>query len=338
MTDTTVRDTLKGLNEQQFRLAATTQEVQNIGGHVITDPTVRDTLKGLNEEQFPIFNGAPDMPHSILSVTDPTVRATLKGLNEEQFPVFNAAPEMPGLIQSVTDPTVRDTLKGLNEQQFRVGDTSPDVDNMGGYVLLDPTVRDTLKGLNEQQFRVGDTSPDVDNMSGYVLIDPTVRDTLKGLNEVQLQTAPASEEDTGSWVSFQGPLRIGARREQYATDTRPGPMLYAPDLSGPNIGPAAVTSRQNRGQDELYWVEPSQIVAEAGDSMTRWLGLQTRDTKREMGPSVPVANFTQDNGVFFTTDRMYPLTFPKCRRPDDLDDEFLTIRPDHFRQGTIFNN
>jgi hypothetical protein len=308
VTDVTVRDTLKGLNENQFRIAATAQQTQEVGGHVVTDYTVRDTLKGLNETQFPTVIGTAteSMPTTILSVTDPTVRETLKGLNETQFPtvIGTATESMPPTILSVTDPTVRDTLKGLNEMQSHMAMTS-----------------------------VGNGQE-----SGYVVIDTVPRDTLKGLNELNLQPGMASEDHLGSWISFQGDLRIGARREQYATDVRPGVALYSSDVSGPNIGPSHTTSKQNRGQDELYWVEPSQIVAEVGDTMTRWIGEQTRDTKRQMGPSIPVANFTQDNGVFLATDRMYPLAFPKCRQPDDIDDEWMTIRPDHFRAGVIFGD
>ena len=127
-----------------------------------------------------------------------------------------------------------------------------------------------------------------------MVIDTTVRDTLKGLNELKLQSGMASEEDTGSWIPFQGDFRIGARPQQYTTDVRPGNIFYASDLSGPEVGPSEITSSQNRGQDELYWTEPSQIVAEVGDTMTRWIGEQTRDIRqRQMGPSIPVANFTQ---------------------------------------------
>jgi len=339
----TVRDTLKGLNEQQFRTAALTQQINDMGGHVLIDPTVRQTLKGLNEIQYPIVVAAPTetIPSVGLSVIDPTVRDTLKGLNEQQFPTVVASPleSMPSSAMSVVDPTVRDTLKGLNEQQFPTVVYSP-LESMPATMagVTDPTVRDTLKGLNELQLRTNNPGIDYGQLSGHVVIDPTVRDTLKGLNELQLQTGMASEQYLGDGLPFQGDLRIGARRSDYSTDTRPGDTFFGADLTGPNIGPAQSTSKQNRGQEEFYWVEPSQIVAEVGDTAVRWIGQQTRDTRRQMGPNTPGADFTQDNGVFLSVDRMYPMSFPSCRRPDSIDDEWQSMRPDHFRSGVIFGD
>jgi hypothetical protein len=299
-----VRDTLKGLNETNFGyLAAAPLQQQQTGGYVLIDPTVRDTLKGLNETQFPLTSSTAleSMPSTGFVITDPTVRDTLKGLNETQFPLTSA--------------TALETMPST------------------GFVVTDPTVRDTLKGLNETQFPLmGGQSAEQQATGGYVLIDPTVRDTLKGLSERTLQPGMASESSTGSWIPFQGEFRIGARREYYATDVPITSMHYAAEGSGPEVGPGIITSRQNRGRDELYWTEPSQIPADVGATQTRWIGLQTRDTKSEMGPSVPVANFTQDNSVNLTMPRQYPLVFPSCQRPDDLDDEFLTIRPNYFRE------
>jgi hypothetical protein len=339
VTDTTVRDTLKGLQETNFPImAGAPLQQQQSGGWVMQDTTVRDTLKGLNETNFPTMAGAPlqQQQSGGYVLIDPTVRDTLKGLQETQFPLTSstALESMPSTGFVITDPTVRDTLKGLNETQFPLTSaTALNTMPSTGFVVTDPTVRDTLKGLQEIQFPVM-AGPSVEQQStgGYVLIDPTVKDTLKGLSERTLQPGLASEIDTGSWVPFQGEFRIGARREYYATDVPVTSMHYGTEGSGPGVGPSLVTSRQNRGRDELYWTEPSQIPVEVGTSQTRWIGLQTRDTKTEFGPSVPVANFTQDNSVYLSVPRQYPLVFPSCQRPDDLDDEFLTIRPNYFRE------
>jgi hypothetical protein len=304
------------------------------GGHVVTDPTVRDTLKGLSEETLPIVQSNTDVSggHVLL---DPTVRATLKGLNENQFPLVSASPlaSLPSSLMGVIDPTVRDTLKGLNENQFPLVSATP-LETQPSVLMgvIDPTVRDTLKGLSEENLP---TSSLYSIDSSYVLIDPTVRDTLKGLSEQNLATAPASEQDRGSWISFQGPLRIGAKREQYTTNNPQVSAHYSSSPSGPNVGPALTTTRQNRGRDELFWTEPSGIVAGTGDTMTRWIGLQTHDTKTEMGPAIPVANFTQENGVNMTMVRPFPIVFPNCQRPDDLDDEFLSIRPTYFGESSV---
>jgi len=338
VTDVTVRDTLKGLNEQQFPQFSALTPTEQFGGYVVTDVTVRDTLKGLNESQFPITSMSvlENMPSTGLSVIDPTVRDTLKGLNESQFPITSTTPleSMPSTGLSVIDPTLRDTLKGLNERQFPITSTTP-LESMPstGLSVIDPTVRDTLKGLSELALPVRMAALENGQESGYVVIDTVPRETLKGLNEMQLQTGMASEDATGSWIPFQGDMRIGPRREYYSTQNPLVSAAFLPSLSGPNIGPAMTTSRQNRGQDELYWTEPSQIHVEGGEAMTRWIGMQTRDTRREMGPAIPVANFTQDNGVNLSVPRQYPLVFPSCQRPDDIDDEFLNIRPTWFGES-----
>lgn len=336
--DPSVRETLKSLNELEFSKGGTLSE-NNQGAYTLQDPTVRDTLKTLNERPLTAFQSpetAEVIPHTLAGIQDPSVRQTLKTLNEQTLPATLAHPTnlVPETQAGIQDPSVRETLKTLNDRQYPVTTGSPQALIPSTILsVTDPTVRETLKGLNDLSLRT--SSPQDLEESGYLVIDRTVRETLKTLNELELEHGAPENPDTGDYLPFQGEFRIGPRSEFYSTDTLPGSWFFTPSSwSGTPVGPPNIISKQNRGQDELFWVENSQIVQEGGNNtMTRWLGLNTRDTKQELGPSTPGADFTQDNGVFLTSERQYPLVFPNCQHPDDLDDEFLTMRPDHFRPG-----
>ena len=141
----------------------------------------------------------------------------------------------------------------------------------------------------------------------------------------------AGDQSTGGWIEFQGD-HLDSKRHFYSEDTIVANASFSPDHAGANTGPAETTSSQNRGREELYWTEPSQIPIEVGDTQTRWIGLDTRDTKREMGPSTPAGNFSQDNGVFLSMPRMVPEIHFSCAQPDDIDDEWMTMRPTYFRE------
>lgn len=336
--DATVKETLKALQEVQRPIMQNTLNTENTGGWVLQDTSVKQTLKALNERQLPTLQSAIGTEGTggwVLQ--DTTIRPTLKSLNETQFPIMQNAlqtSQYGGWVLQNT--TLKPTLKSLQEEQFPITqatalNTIPDV----GHTVINTTVRETLKSLSELSLPTLQSPLGVENTGSWVLQDSTIKDTLKSLNEQTLRVAQAQEEDTGSWIPFQGDFRIGPRRIDYSTNVPLTEAHFTPSLSGPSVGPANTTSKQNRGMDQLFWTEPSQIVEDGSNmgSMTRFIGLMNRDTKSEMMPSVPVGNFNQDNSINVVTPRQYPLILPKCQREDDTDDEFLTIRPPMFLQA-----
>jgi hypothetical protein len=82
----------------------------------------------------------------------------------------------------------------------------------------------------------------------------------------------------------------------------------------------------------MYRPEETQIPIEVGDTQVRWIGEDTRDTKRQMGPSTPAGDFAQGNGVHLSMPRHIPQISFSCAQPDDIDDEWMTMRPTYFRE------
>jgi hypothetical protein len=99
-----------------------------------------------------------------------------------------------------------------------------------------------------------------------------------------------ADQNTGSYIEFQGPLEE-VRRAYY--EILPGvarPASFSDGVGGDYIGNGLITSMQNRGVDETNWVEPSKVPQDAGDTASRWIGQYDRDTKRELVQNIPMSD------------------------------------------------
>lgn len=321
VTDTTPRPTLKELMDQTFPQQQANSE--GAGGYVVLDTHVKPTMKELMAQSFPVANAAVGGAGEYV-VLDYNVRATLKELMDQSFPNGNAAlPDAGGWL--LLDSMPRATLKELMGQLFPALNAARE--STGGWVLQDPTVRATLKELMDEQYPV--TSAAVESAGGWVLQDLTPRPTLKGLMGEEFPVSAAAVQTAGGVVGFQGPLE-GSKRMYYSDKT------VALNISnttghGEYIGPGDVTSSQYRGTVATNYVIPSHTPENGGgDTSTTWIGESTRDTMREFAPYTPVADFAQQNGTHITVPRWRPQVNPSCKRPDDVDDQFLSVRPNYF--------
>lgn len=266
---------------------------------------------------------------------DLELRTTQKGLMQEEFPVEGVYPG--GTIGSqgyvVLDTDLRETQKGLMQEEFPTEAVYP-----GGtigsqaYVVLDTDLRDTQKGLMQEEFPVEAVYPGgTIGSQAYVVLDTDLRETQKGLMQEEFPQQFATGYDqsngpTGSYIEFQGPLN-STRRRFYADVPREG---FVQTEYGEFVGNGDVTSSQFRGTYATDYIDgPSRVPAEVGDTDSTWIGHSTRVlNKQTFMPRTTAANLTE-----FTVPRWRPLVNPSCKRPDDVDDEFLHVRPTYFGEN-----
>lgn len=198
-------------------------------------------------------------------------------------------------------------------------------ETVGGHVLLDFVPRPTLKEQMEQEFTT--TQGGDENAGGHVILDRTVKPTLREQMQEPFPVTAPEAEGTGDYIPFQGPL-YPTRRQFYEDKEKVGMV----DGTGhaDNVGPGEITTNQFRGTMGTYYPVPSKVVEAAGDSQTRWVGYSDRDLQREFAPHTSQADFKQENGPSIVVPRWYPRVSASCRRPDDLDDEWRTVRPTYF--------
>jgi len=320
--DTEVKPTLKELMQEQYPVQ--NAGVPEAGGHVIQDLNVKPTLKELMQEQYPVQNaGVPDAGGHVIQDLD--VKPTLKELMQEQYPVQNAGvPNAGGHV--IQDLNIKPTLKELMQEQYPVQNAG--VPEAGGHVIQDLDVKPTLKELMQEQYPVQNAG--VPDAGGHVIQDLDVKPTLKELMQEQYPLQAASVPGTGDQLPFQGCLE-GSRRMFYSD--RPVTLAVGDTVGlGEYVGPGDVTSHQFRGTVATDYVVPSHVPADNGgsDASLRWVGASTRDTPSEFSPYTGVADFTQGDGTHMIVPRWRPLQKAPCARTDDLEDDFLSIRPNYF--------
>lgn len=200
------------------------------------------------------------------------------------------------------------------------------------YVVIDTHVRDTLKGQMEVPFPVTQAAAQRGQEGGHVVIDTHVRDTLKEQMEQQYPVTQAALEYTGEGIPFQGELH-GTRRQYYSQEGHHPSVGGDIVGQGEFIGSGEIFSSQHRGTFATNYVVPSHVPQEGdGDVSSRWIGYSDRDTQREFAPRTTAAEFNQANSTNIVTPRWRPLVSSSCARPDDIDDDFLHVRPDYFRE------
>lgn len=287
--DKKLRDTLKTQSELPFQVSSVQYNEALGGTYVIIDRKYRDTLKTQSEVEF---NTAPiyiDGNTGSYVVIDRTYRDTLKTLQETNYEIMPVSFDQAVGGYVVSSRDIRDTLKVNMEHAFSSSNVSA-ADFLGDYVVLDRKVRDTLKANMESSFEASNIVDATDILMGgggnYVLSDRHARDTMKTLLEDMFKTTGAGSEGTGTYITFQGEILPTSR------------MYYEAEGSRPSIDAAVAnevhtmirTAQSNilnphRGaiveQDLDYVYAPSRVLADTGDTSTRYIGHQERVANRE---------------------------------------------------------
>lgn len=238
--------------------------------------------------------------------------------------------------QVVPVVTNRPTWRGATDTDYQGHAEFSDF-NAGARVVIDTQPRETLKELMSETFPVTHADFTSVNPGSYVVIDTDPRETQKELMSETFPVFGAQDESTGDYIPFQGELN--STRRQYYSDVPMNFRVSDTVGQGDFVGAGDVFSSQHRGTYETDYVVPTKLPENGGgDTHNRWIGYSDRDVKpKVLCENMRPADFTQDlsggASVNTVTPRWFPLTSGPCnRRPGDTMDDFLTMRPDYFRE------
>lgn len=289
------KPTLKEFMEQSFEPGTTTNHVMDSGGgvYVVTQTHNKPTLKEQMEQAFDpgtVTTQALESGGGGYVLNQTQNKATLKEFMEQRFEPTNA--------QTAT---------------LETGSMS--------YVVTQTQNRPTLREFMETEFPVQVIDPSRPE-NGYVLTQTENKPTLKTLMQQTFDPSNLAAESTGSYIEFQGPLEE-VRRAYYEKMPAVGrPAEFHWGVGGDYVGNGLVTSMQNRGTASTDWVEPSLVPQDAGDTHSRWMSQQDKDTKREFVPNVPAGDLASSFQA--VAPRLFGAITARCNADlhSQVDDEF----------------
>jgi hypothetical protein len=290
----------KGLMQEQFQATGQENHVTDTGGgnYVVTQYENRNVgQKGLMQEQFQPLNAETAMLNTgsaLYTVSQYENRnAGQKGLMQQSFSnsnVQNATLDTGGNLYTVNQYENRNvSQKGLMQEQFQPSNTQNATLDTGSalYTVNQYENRPTLKQLMQNPFDLSNFSDGGTNV-------------------------------TGGYIDFQGPI-LEVARSYYENLPNVGrPLEFT---NGDYVGNGIITSRQNRGTDEMNYVDASKVPAEVGDTATRWIGQYDRDTKRQPVQNIPMSDLAPS--FESVAPRMFGSLVPQCNLDlREVDDEF----------------
>jgi hypothetical protein len=298
--DTTTKETLKGLMQQEFVTLPVTF-VDSIGSYVVLDHSVRDTLKTQTmETNFEVAPVQYDAQVGSYVLIDREMKDTLKPIiSENNFLSWVTA---DGQTQTapyvILDVNVRDTLKVITgETAFAILNANSEKE--GAYVVIDTDVKETLKTQLEQMFST--SAANSETTGAYCVLDTDVRDTLKGVLQTMFDPTNANSEGTGAYISFQGDLRETSR--MFFENESYRPCVDGSNRTGgiPLEGLESTKAEANyRGvHDPNYFYGLSRVLADTEDTSVRQIGHTERVANREKCCTMfgPTKASLQDNLV-----------------------------------------